>query len=210
MIKKLFIISNLLLLAACDPFEGVISVKQQMIVKSSENSAGCNPGDGSWCDQIVNVTIPVGDHSAKLDFASRNQIQLKLKINGKKMQINLDLPKKLNVPDNGNWEITAADLGQDFSAQGNSVTQVTESGTYRGYESCNYQRQEYICYPQPQGCHYEYRTVYGQQQVEYFERRTNQQMSVNFVAPAQSAILAEFTGQRNFAEKIYRYRGQCY
>ncbi len=208
MIKKLFIISNLLLLAACDPFEGVISVKQQMIVKSSENSAGCNPGDGSWCDKIVNVTIPVGDHSAKLDFASRNQIQLKLKINGKKMQINLDLPKKLNVPDNGNWEITATDLGQDFGALGNSVTQVTESGTYRGYESCNYQRSEVVC--TPRGCYSEWRTVYGQQQVEYFERRTNQQIEVNFVKETQSAILAEFKGQKASVEKIYRYRGQCY
>ena len=206
MIKKLFIVSSLLLLAACDPFEGVISVNQQMTVKSSEKTPGCNPGDDPWCDQIVNVTIPAGDHNAKLDFVSRNQIQLNLKINGKKKQLNLDLPKKLNVPDNGPWEITSADLGQDFGAAGNTATQVTDSDTYRGWESCTYQRSEVVC--TPQGCHTEYRTVYGQQQVEYFERRTNQQIAVNFVK--QAAILAEFKGQRNFAEKIYRYRGQCY
>ena len=208
MIKKLFIVSSLLLLAACDPFEGVILVKQPMTVKSSEKTPGCSPDDPWSCNQIVNVAVPVGDHSAKLDFVSRDQIQLNLKINGKKMQLNLDLPKKLNVPDNGNWEITSGDLGQDFGAQGNSATQVTDSDTYRGWESCTYQRSEVVC--GPQGCHTEYRTVYGQQQVEYFERRTNQQIAVNFVKPAQSAILAEFTGQRNFAEKIYRYRGQCY
>lgn len=209
MIKKLFIISNLLLLAACDPFEGVISVKQPMTVKSSEKTPGCNPGEDPWgCNQIVNVTVPAGDHSAKLDFVSRDQIQLNLKVNGKKKQLNLDLPKKLNVPDNGAWEISAANLGQEFGAQGNSATQVTDSDTYRGWESCTYQRQEVVC--TPQGCHTEYRTVYGQQQVEYFERRTNQQITVNFVKANQSATLAEFNGQRAFAEKIYRYRGQCY
>lgn len=208
MIKKLFIVSSLLLLAACDPFEGVISVKQQMTVKSSEQTPGCNPDDSWGCDQIVNVTVPAGDHNAKLDFVSRDQIQLTLKINGKKKQLNLDLPKKLKVPDNGAWEITATDLGQDFGALGNSATQVTDSDTYRGYESCTYQRSEVIC--GPQGCHTEWRTVYGQQQVEYFERRTNQQIAVNFVKAPQSVILAEFKGQRNFAERIYRYKGQCY
>ena len=208
MIKKLFIVSSLLLLAACDPFEGVISVKQQIAVKSSEKTPWCSPDDPGGCDQIVNVTIPAGDHNAKLDFVSRNQIQLTLKINGKKKQLNLDLPKKLNVPDNGPWEITSADLGQDFGALGNSATQVTDSDTYRGWESCTYQRSEVVC--TPQGCHTEYRTVYGQQQVEYFERRTNQQIAVNFVKAPQSVILAEFKGQRNFAERIYRYKGQCY
>lgn len=208
MIKKLFIVSSLLLLAACDPFEGIISVKQQMTVKSSEKTPGCNPDDPWNCNQIVNVTVPVGDHSAKLDFVSRDQIQLNLKINGKKKQLNLDLPKKLNVPDNGPFRIAAADLGQDFGAEGDALTAVTDSQIQRGWESCTYQRSEVVCYP-PGGCHTEWRTVYGQQQVEFFDRRTNQKISVNFVN-AQNALLSTFGGERNFAERIYTYKGQCY
>lgn len=207
MIKKLFIIANLLLLAACDPFEGVISVKQPMNVKSSEKSPGCSPDSDPWgCNQIVNVVIPTGDHSAKLDFVSRDQIQLNLKVNGKKKQLNLDLPKKLNVPDNGPFSISAADLGQDFSADGQANTMVTDSEIQRGWDQCTYQRNEVVC--TPQGCHTEWRTVYGQQQVEFFNRNTDQKITVNFVAAA--AQLSSFNGQRVFSERIYTYRGQCY
>ena len=208
MLKKLFIISNLLLLAACDPFEGVLSVKQQMIIQSSEKSPGCSPDDQWGCNQIVNVTVPVGDHSAKLEFVSRDQIQLNLKINGNKKQLNLDLPKKLNIPDNGAFDVSAKDLGQNFAARGDANTVVVDSQVQRGWDQCTYQRSEVVC--GPQGCHTEWRTVYGQQQVEYFERRTNQKISVNFINEQTTGLLSNFSGERNFSEKIYTYRGQCY
>ena len=207
MLKKLFIISNLLILSACDPFEGLLSVKQAFTVKSSEKTPGCSP-DQSWgCDQIINVTVPVGDVSAKLEFASNTQLQINLKINGKKKQLNLDLPKKLNIPANGDFAVSAQDLGQDFGAQGVTNQLITDSEMRTGYEQCTYQRPETIC--TPQGCHTEYRTVYGQQWVEYFDRQTNEKLNVNFVAPS-NAVLANFSGERNFSDRIYRFKGQCY
>lgn len=207
MVKKLFILSSLLLLAACDPFEGVISVKQTMTVKSSEQSPGCSPDDPWGCNQIVNVKIPVGDHSAKLDFVSRDQIQLNLKIFGKKKQLNLDLPKKLSIPDSGAFTISAADLGQDFAAQGEALKQVSDSPLQRGWDNCTYHREEVVC--NPYGCHTEYRTVYGREQIEYFDRQTHQELAVNFV-DSNAAVLASFSGQRNFSERIITYRGMCY
>lgn len=207
MLKKVILLASLLALSACDPFEGVISVKQDMTIKSTEKSPGCSPEDSWNCDQIVNVRIPVGDHSGKMDFVGRDQIQLTLKINGKKKYLNLDLPKKLNIPNNGNFEIPAADLGQDFGAQGGAATQVIDSEMRTGRESCSYQRQEVVC--GPQGCHTEWRTVWGYQYVEYFDRRTDQQINVNFVSQ-QNSLLATYNGQRNSNERIYRYKGQCY
>lgn len=211
MFKRLFIISSLLFLTACDPFEGIISVKQAMSVKSTEKSPWCSPDDPMACDQIVNVAVPVGDYGAKLEFVSRDQIQINLKINGKKKQLNLDLPKKLNVPNNGTFEISAADLGQNFSAQGGAATNITDSEIRTGYESCTYQRRETVCYPVNNQvvCREELRTVYGQQYVEYFDRRTDQRINMNFI-DSQNALLADFNGQRSSTERIYRYKAQCF
>lgn len=195
MLKKLFIISSLLFLSACDTsfFEGVISVKQQMLVKSN---------------MMENVTVPVGDYGAKLEFISRDQIRLNLIINGKNKQLNLYLPKKLNLPDNGPFAVSSKDLGQDFGAQGESNTVVTDTQIQRGWEHCTYQRSEVVCYPQ--GCYTEWRTVYGQQQVEFFDRVSNQKISVNFINEQNASLLSNFGGERNFSERIYTYKGMCY
>lgn len=204
--NKIVVLSSLLFLTACDPFEGTISVKENMIIKSTEKSPGCSPEDTWGCEQIVKVNVPVGDHSGKMDFIGRDQIQLTLKINGKKKTMTLNLPKKINIPSSGNFEISAADLGQDFGAQGVAATQVTDSELRRGQESCTYQRPETVC--TPQGCYTEYRTVWGYQTVEYFDRHTDQQINVNF--QNNQSLLATFAGQRNFNERIYRYKGQCF
>ncbi len=196
--KKTIILAALLLLAACDHFEGTISVKQPLTVKSTESSTGCS-SDSSWgCDQIVNVTIPIGDHSGKMHFIGRDQIQLKLKINGKKKQLDLVLPKKLNIPSNGTFVISAADLGQDFGAQGGSTTSTVNSELRTGYESCTYQRPEL-----------EWRTVFGRQYVEYFDRRTDQQININFVS-SQNLLLATYGGQKSSNERIYRHKAECF
>lgn len=194
MLKKLFIVLNLLLLSACDTFfDGIISVKQQMVLKSN---------------MMENVTMPMGDHNAKLEFISRDQIRLDIIINGKKKLLNLYLPKKLNLPENGVFEVSSKDLGQDFAASGVSNTVVADSQIQRGWDQCTYQRSEVVCYPQ--GCHTEWRTVYGQQQVEFFDRRTNQKISVNFINEQNASLLSNYSGERSFSERIYTYKGMCY
>lgn len=209
MLKNVLVLVGLLALTACDPFEGVISVKQPMVVKSTEQSPGCSPDDPWGCNQIINVNIPVGDHSGKMDFVGRDRIQLDLKINGKKKRLTLDLPKKLDIPNNGTFHISAADLGQDFGAEGGASTNVTDSEMRSGYENCTYQRRETVCYPVNNQvvCRDEWRTVYGRQYVEYFDRRTDQNINVNFVGAA--GLLATYNGGRSSNERIYRYQAQC-
>lgn len=213
MLKKLLVLVSLFGLTACDPFEGLLSVKQPMVVKSTEKTPGCSPDSDPWgCTQIVNVTVPAGDYTAKLEFNSKTEIQIQMKINGKKKTLTLDLPKKLNIPNNGPFSVSAQDLGQDFGAQGNAQTAVSDSQTYRGWDHCTYQRPEQVCYPTGNGgvtCHTEWRTVNGQQQVEYFDRNTKQDLSVSFVN-SQNALLSNFGGNRTSSERIYTYRGQCF
>lgn len=211
MLKKVLILSGVLALTACDPFEGIISVKQSMIIKSTEQRPGCSPEDSPWtCNEVVPVNIPAGDHSGKMEFVGRDRIDLQLKVNGKKKRLTLDLPKPLNIPNNGSFSISAADLGQDFGAEGGAATNVTDSEMRTGYENCTYQRRETVCYPVNNQvvCRDEWRTVYGRQYVEYFDRTTNEQINVNFVGAG--GLLAVYNGGRNSNERIYRYKAQCF
>lgn len=211
MLKKIILASSLLVLfSGCDPFEGLLSVKQTFTVKSTEKQPGCSP-DNSWgCDQIVEVKIPVGDVSAKFEFPSKTQIVINTKINGKKRTLTLDLPKKLNIPSNGEFSIPAQDLGQSFGAAGRAETNVTDGPIRQEYENCTYQKREYVCYVVngQHVCREEIRTVWGRRHVEYQERNTDQKMAVNF--GQGDNIFATFNGQRAFTEKIYRYQGQCF
>ncbi len=198
-------------LSSCDPFEGILKVKNTFTVVSTEKQSNCGyDGNTYGCEQKVNVRIPVGDQNAKLDFVGRDQIQITTNINGRKTYINMALPRNLNVPENGAFEISARDLGQSFSAKGGSATNVSDSQPYRGYEQCSYTRYEVECnvINNQQVCHEVPRTVYGQQYVEYFNRVTTKNLNVNFVDT--TTLLATFNGSRSSSQKIYQMHNQCF
>ncbi len=200
MIKKLVIAASLLLLTACDPFEGLLTVNQPLSVKNTEK------------DQVTTVVVPEGQQNAKLEFPAKDQIRITLKINDKKVKLNLQLPKKLSIPDHGSFSIPAKDLGQDFAAQGAADTRVTDSGIMGNYESCTYQRPVTVCHivNGNKVCRTEWQTVYGRQYTEFFDRHTDQQITVNFLNEATNQTLANFNGGRSYTERIIRYKGQCY
>lgn len=210
--KKFLIGLSLLGLTACDPFEGVLQVKQAFNIKSTETQPGCGGFDGGsfGCDQIVNVAAPVGGHSAKLEFVGKDQIQITMKVNGKKKYVKMYLAKAIDIPShNGPFSVSAADLAQDFSAEGGIATNISDSDVWRGYQSCSYTRREQVCQivNNQYVCHEEVRTIYGQQYVEYFDRLTTKHINVNFV---QNVVLATFDGTNTSSERIYLVKDQCY
>ncbi|MCC2677953.1 MAG: hypothetical protein K0R29_529 [Pseudobdellovibrio sp.] len=195
----IFAAAAMMLLTACDPFEGVLSVKQPLTVQH---------WDG---ENYVQVAVPVGDVSAKVEFASKNQINITAKINGKKQTLKLVTAKKLSVPENGPINIPAADLAQNFSAVGKSETVVTDGGIQQGYESCTYQRRETRCFTDNKGhviCRDYWVTVNGRQFVEYQVRNTSKDIAVDFVR--DNNVLASLTGHKAYSERLIRYQGQCF
>lgn len=198
--KKLFFAAaTLLLFTACDPFEGVLSVKEPLTIQHYDG------------DKYVQVVVPVGDVAAKFEFPSKTEINITAKINGKKKTLKLVTAKKLSVPDNGPINIPAADLAQAFSAVGKSETVVTDGGIHQGYESCTYQRREVRCHTDPKGntvCREYWVTVNGRQFTEYQLRNTNKTLTVDFVK--ENNVLASMTGQKAYSEKLIRYQGQCF
>lgn len=197
--KKLILASVVLFLTACDPFEGTLSVKEAFTVTSTDR------------DDVVQVTIPAGDQSAKFEFPSKKEIQIKLKINGKKKTLKLELPKKLNIPANGEFSISSTDLGQSFGAAGRAETKVTDGPIRNENEQCSYTRYETRCHVTGNGqtvCQQVPVTVWGRRWVEYQERHTDQKIAVNF--GSADRVLANFSGQRAFSERLIRYEGQCW
>ena len=196
--KKIILASVLIFLTACDPFEGVLSVKESFSIKSKDS------------DDIVSVTLPAGDVNAKFEFPSKKEIDIKTTINGKKKTLKLILPKKLGIPDNGNFSIAAADLGQEFGADGATQTTITDGGPGSGYQSCTYQRRETRCTTGPNGhtvCQEYWVTVNGQQYVEFQIRNTTKTINVSFNRDAN--VMAVFNGSRSSSERLIRYQGQC-
>ncbi len=202
-------------LSSCDPFEGVLDVKKAFtVVSKAQQQPNCGNGESydPSCEQSAqpsNIRIPVGNLNAKLDFVGRDQIQITMKIDGRKTTVKMPLPNKLSLPQNGAFEISARELGQSFSAKGDTVTNISDSQPYRGYEQCTYSRYEYVCriVNNQQVCREEPRSVYGQQFVEFFNRSTHQSLNVNFI---DTAVLATFSGTRSSSQKIYTFRDRCF
>ena len=210
LIQLLSLSSVVLTLTACDPFEGLLSVKKTFNVVSKVKNSNCNNGDyGQPCEQKINVQLTAGDQNAKLEFIGRDQVRVIVKVNGRKTYIDMDLPRNTNIPQNGNFTISARELGQTFSVQGGSATNTTDSGRYSGHQQCQYTRYDVVCHivNNQQVCKQVPHTVYGQQFVEYFDRSTNQNINVNFV---DTTLLATFNGAKNSSQRIYTQKGQCF
>lgn len=195
-----------LALVSCDPFEGLLKVNKNFTAISTETKNGCNGETGWDCEQKVNVAVPVGEHQGKIEFINRDFLRITLKLDGRNKVINIPLSKGIDIPsDNGTFSWQSWQIGQSFSIRGELKTTKTDSDVFRGYETCSYTRDEYVC--DSRGCYWTPVTRYGQQYVEYFNRQTLQNISAEFheVFP-----LAHFSGQRSFNQKNYLYKGQCF
>jgi hypothetical protein len=197
--KLLLAASTLMFLTACDPFEGVLSVKQPLSLQVYDGK------------QYTQVVLPAGDLNAKFEQTSKNEIQIKTQLNGKKQTLRLITAKKLDLPQDGDFSIPAADLAQVFNAVGHSDTRVTDGGIHSDYESCTYQRRETRCFTDQHGhpvCQDYWVTVYGRQFVEYQLQTTDKSITVNFERDGN--VLATLAGAKSFTEKFIRFQGQCY
>lgn len=210
--KTALVFAGLMTLVGCDPFQGILKVTKKFDMISTEKTSGCNGETGWDCEKKVTVAIPVGSFDGKIDFVTRDQLKITLQINGRKQTVNIPLSSGIQQPpDNGTFHWSANQIGQSFSVQGIMQTTQTDSQVYSGYERCSYTRNEYLCENDGHGgqvCHWVPVTHYGQQYVEYFNRNTHQNLSTDFVD--QSTVLAQFSGARDFNEKIYLRKGQCF
>lgn len=196
------------LMISCKEISGSLEVTQNFQAKV-DNKCGWDPFGN--CAPTKEVMVAAGNYKAVVDFSSKEQIKMQIKANKVTETILLKRPANFEFPTNGDFQLSASEIDQDFDVHGDVQTQVVESPTRKEVESCTYTRSEYVCYPSgPNGqptCSYQPRQVWGYRHVEYFLKTTVRDLSAQILN--QQAMMAHFVGHREDSEKIYLYQGFC-
>lgn len=182
------------LLVGCEKIEGQLNITKDLKLKN-------NKGDTHL--------LRVGTYSADIKANTSKKITLRL---------NNDADEKFvfnhngNIPDNGAFNIPSSVSGQPVDLTGSVVTNVSETGTRETTQSCTYQEPVQVCYPMPQGgmsCSVQYRTVYGQQWIRYYDRLTTKNVILSVKAAAAADESADFHGDITFADRIVIGQSSC-
>ncbi|MDD2804653.1 MAG: hypothetical protein PHV33_03800 [Elusimicrobiales bacterium] len=132
-VKNIGIAAMALFLAGCDDikFNGSMNVLEQLTFSQSQGKT---------------VTVAPGQFDAKVTFSGNNskkKIKFEIKNADPATEVKLEFDKNIAIGETFN--ITAAQLKQNFDLAGTLATKVERSPEYTGYESCSYQYPQTVC-----------------------------------------------------------------
>lgn len=193
--KILLALSALFLFVGCETLDGNLDVREAIKLKNTDrNIVTLNPGI------IENVSIKV---------KSKKKLELRLK----GQEFKFSVPKN-SIPENdGEFELSAAQIGQPYDIEGAVDTIVTRSGSRYERESCTYQRPITVCRPLPNGgqtCHTEFQTYYGWRDVRFHVNTYDKSVAIDFLKPGTQDLVAVFNGGNISNVRVYEYQGQCF
>lgn len=183
-----------LFLVGCEKIEGQLNITKDLKLRN-------NKGDTHL--------LRAGTYSADIKANTSKKITLRL---------NNDSDEKFvfnhngNIPSNGTFSIPSSVSGQPVDLSGSVATNVSNTGTRETTQSCTYQEPVVVCFPIPQGgmsCSTQYRTVYGQQWIRYYDRVTTKNVHLSVKAAASTDESADFHGDITFAERIVTGQSGC-
>lgn len=175
------------LMVGCEKIEGQLNITKELKLKNSK-------GDTHL--------LRVGTYTADIKANTKKKITLRL---------NNDSDEKFifshdgNIPDNGAFNIPSKVSGQPVDLSGSVATNIANSPTREGTESCTYQEAYQVCYPMPNGgmnCSVQYRTVYGTRWIRYYDRQTTKNVNLSVKAANATEESADFHGDISFVERI--------
>ena len=198
---KLIALFSFLILSGCRElsFKGSLQVGEVLTVKNTRNKlVPLNPGaysiDFKVSAKKVEITIPT----------AQNQ----------KQNITLSIPKGLEIPQNGPFELTSVQSGQPFDLKANVETRISESAPQRDLENCTAQRWENVCAPTgPRGeitCSQRPVTYWGRRSVTFIERQYTRNLKAQWIPKGIDKAVAVSTSQNQEFERIYLQQGACY
>jgi len=131
-IKSISVAAMALFLAGCDEikFNGTMNVLEQLTFSQKQGA----------------VTVAPGQFAAKVTLSANNskkKIKMEIKNADPATEVKLEFDKNINIGETFN--ITAAQLGQNFDLAGTMATKVTRSEERSTYESCTYQYPQTVC-----------------------------------------------------------------
>jgi hypothetical protein len=202
--RFLLALASVGLLGACDDIDGTLSVTKAFSLKTKKE------------------TISVSANTYRADFKyDENDRELEFEIkdlqNGEDVKSKFIVPAGRTIPrDNGEFMLTAQEMGQSFDLHGTLNTTSETDGPYRTSESCTYQLPERICYREcvprrgcSTRCYTQYRTYYGYRDVEYDVTTTHRKVTAEFLTAGTNESLANFAGERTDSYRRYTYTGNC-
>lgn len=132
-IKSISVAAMALFLAGCDEikFNGTMNVLEQITFSQSQNQT---------------VTVAPGQFAAKVTLSANNskkKIKMEIKNADPATEVKLEFSKDINIGETFN--ITAAQMKQNFDLAGTMATKVARSEERSTYESCTYQYPQTVC-----------------------------------------------------------------
>lgn len=193
--KKLISLLGMgLLFTACNGIEGQLAVNSSFKLKNAKGNV---------------MTLEPAQYKATVDQVSSKKINLK--INGYDTKFPIAVPKN-SIPDNGDFKVKSAVTGQPVDVAGTVKTDVVASPIRRTMQSCFYQRPVDVCMPLPNGgvsCRVDMRTFPGTQWVDYQDRSTSKDITLNILAVNTDTVVADFHGKANWSERVILFQSQC-
>lgn len=127
--KKLALMAMIAMsVVACNSMDGQLTVQSSITLEKKTGLFGGGRDD---------VTIREGRYEATVNPTSSKNVNLELKVDGKKVKIPFSIAEGRSLPGHsGQVLIPSSESGQPYDLSVRSATQVSESGTYSRHESC--------------------------------------------------------------------------
>jgi hypothetical protein len=178
-----------LVFVGCDRIEGQLNITKEFKLINNRG---------------VTSTLSVGTYNADITANSKTKFTLRL---------NNDTNQKYvfnhsgNIPQNGTFKVESSASGQPVNLTGTVSTKITETSVQQKYETCTYQVQ--VCNQTPNGPVCTMQTHFGNQWTRFFDRQTDQNvtLSVNEVNATEQS--ADFHGNLSYVDRIILSQTNC-
>lgn len=190
------ILAAALIFAGCEKIEGQLNVTNPVKLVTSKN---------------VTRTIAVGTYTADVKANTKKKITLRLNNDSDEKYV-FNLPDGSRIPSNGTFAFKSNEVGQPVDISGTVATSVTNGQLRQTTEQCQYTEPVQVCTPNPKGgviCTIQHRTVWGHKWVEYYDRRTEKDLSLSIAAMNTAQEAAQFVGDAVWVDRIVTRETQC-
>lgn len=185
------------LFVGCERLEGQLNITKDLKLVNSK-------GDTHL--------LRVGTYSADLRQSTfGKKIVLRLN-NDSDEKFNFLIPEGSQIPSNGTFKYTSAQIGQKVDLTGTVKTVSTDGPVRDEVLQCTYTEPVNVCYPGPQGqpiCSTQMRTVYGTQWTRYFDRSVHQDVVLSIAVAGTADESAQFTGNASWFDRVIVNQMPC-
>lgn len=190
------ILAAALIFTGCEKIEGQLNVTKEVKLVNSRGAKRA---------------INVGTYSADIKANTSKKITLRLNNDSDEKYV-FNLPEGSRIPNNGTFAFKAREVGQPVDISGTVATVTTNGQVRQTTQSCTYWQPVQVCTSLPNGgvtCTIQDRQVFGYEWIEYYDRRTQKDLSLSIAEAGSVEEAAQFIGDVVFVERVVLRRTAC-